>query len=116
MIDVAVWLLSSLAVANWSTSASTSGETTVVPGSSEGGLADSVTGQFPSVHRAGHGYCWSWMCLDPREPPTELASDACGEVCEQQVHDDLLFDGRQVTKHRVQQVRVPRSSCLSGRR
>ena len=29
MIDVAVWLLSSLAVANWSTSASTSGETTV---------------------------------------------------------------------------------------
>jgi hypothetical protein len=59
---------------------------------------------------------WQWTCHGPREPLTELASDACAEVCEQQVHDDLFFDGHQVIKHRVQQVRVPRSSCLSGRR
>jgi hypothetical protein len=115
MIHMPVWLPNP-AAACWSTSASTGGNTTTVPGSSERSLADSVTGRFPAVYRAGHGYCWSWMCHGPREPPIGLASDARGEVCEQQVHDDLFFDGHQVIKHRGQQVRVPQSSCLSSRR
>jgi hypothetical protein len=54
--------------------------------------------------------------LELRDILAELASDACGEVCEQQVHDDLLFDGHEVIKHRVHQIRVPRSSGLPGRR
>jgi hypothetical protein len=71
------------------------------PWQQRGGLTASVTGRFPVVCRARQRYCWSWTCHGPLEPPTELASDACGEVSEQQVHDDLFFDGHQVIKHRV---------------
>jgi hypothetical protein len=115
MSDVPVWLPNP-AAASWSTSASNSGDTTTVLGISERGLAASAIGRFLVVYRAQQRYCWSWTCHGPLEPPTELARDSCGEVCEQQVHDDLLFDGRQVILHRVQQVRVPRGSCLSSRR
>ncbi len=68
------------------------------------------SGQFDAYGREVVGISLS------RDILAGLASDACGEVCEQQVHDDLLFDGHQVIKHRVHQVRVPRSSCLSSRR